>query len=132
MFKQFLEIPLPGQWWTVLMLVWVIFWKGLALWRSGRLGQKWWFVALLLLNTFGILEIFYIYVFSKKQDAASRNPGRRESDDHDGHHKAHATGVSAIMQDAEPVATDDVTAPVQPSTEPMTEPDEKKSPENAS
>ena len=47
--------------------VWSMFWKGLALWRSARLGSKKWFVALLVLNTVGILEILYIYVFSKKK-----------------------------------------------------------------
>ena len=46
--------------------VWSMFWKGLALWRSARLSSKKWFVVLLVLNTVGILEILYLYVFSKK------------------------------------------------------------------
>ena len=48
------------------LMAWSLFWKGLALWRSARLGSKKWFVVLLVLNTVGILEILYIYVFSKK------------------------------------------------------------------
>ncbi len=50
----------------VLLLLWSIFWKGLALWKSARLGHKGWFVALLVINTAGILEILYIYFFSRK------------------------------------------------------------------
>jgi hypothetical protein len=46
-------------------LVWTIAWKGLALWTAARKGSKNWFVALLLINTLGILDILYIYVFSK-------------------------------------------------------------------
>jgi hypothetical protein len=51
---------------TLLLLVlWVIFWKGLALWHSGRRGQSWWFVILLILNTVGILEIVYLFAILK-------------------------------------------------------------------
>ena len=50
-------------------LVWSVTWKGLALWKASRLEHKYWFVALLVINTLGILEILYIYVFSKKAKA---------------------------------------------------------------
>ncbi len=49
-----------------IVLIWSIVWKGLALWRAAREGSKPWFVALLVINTLGILEILYLYVFSKK------------------------------------------------------------------
>ena len=49
--------------------IWVLPWKGMALWKSAREGSKAWFVVLLLLNTVGILDILYIYVFSKKKSA---------------------------------------------------------------
>ncbi len=45
--------------------IWSLVWKGLALWKAARVGSVHWFVALLLVNTLGILEILYIYVFSK-------------------------------------------------------------------
>lgn len=48
-----------------LIVVWTMIWKGLALWRSAGLRQKWWFIALLVVNTMGILEILYLYVFSR-------------------------------------------------------------------
>ncbi|TRZ64323.1 MAG: hypothetical protein D4Q79_01795 [Spirochaetia bacterium] len=47
-------------------LMWSIVWKGLALWKAAHLNQKYWFVALLVVNTLGILEILYIYIFSEK------------------------------------------------------------------
>ena len=50
----------------ILLLAWSLAWKGMALWKAARSGQKAWFVALLLLNTAGILEILYIYIFSKR------------------------------------------------------------------
>ena len=49
----------------VLVAIWAIIWKGLALWKSAQKKQKIWFIALLIINTIGILEILYIYVFSK-------------------------------------------------------------------
>lgn len=50
----------------IVLLVWSLIWKGMALWRAARLGSKPWFVVLLIVNTVGILEILYIYVFSRK------------------------------------------------------------------
>lgn len=48
-----------------LLIVWSLAWKGMALWKAARAGHKPWFVALLILNTAGILDILYLYVFSK-------------------------------------------------------------------
>jgi Family of unknown function (DUF5652) len=48
-----------------LLLLWESFWKGLALWHSGRRGQSWWFVILLVVNTVGILEIIYLFGIAK-------------------------------------------------------------------
>lgn len=51
----------------MLAVVWSIYWKGRGLWRAAHLNSKLWFVALLLINTLGILDILYIYVLSKKK-----------------------------------------------------------------
>ena len=40
--------------------VWTLIIKGYALWHAARNGQKWWFIALLVVNTLGILEIIYL------------------------------------------------------------------------
>lgn len=52
-------------WAIVIGLVWILVWKGFALWKSARLNQPIWFIVLLVINTLGILEIVYIYIFSK-------------------------------------------------------------------
>ena len=49
------------------LYIWSVLWKGIALWRSAKLEQKNWFVAVLILNTFGILEIVYLFFFAKKK-----------------------------------------------------------------
>jgi methionyl-tRNA synthetase len=38
---------------TLLLLasLWVLPWKGVALWKSARAQQQWWFIVLLLVNT---------------------------------------------------------------------------------
>ena len=53
----------------LLLIVWSLIWKGLALWKAARTGSKVWFVVFLIVNTIGILEILYLYVFSKKSGA---------------------------------------------------------------
>ncbi|MEA3293289.1 MAG: DUF5652 family protein [Patescibacteria group bacterium] len=51
----------------LLIACWVLPWKGVALWKAARNNSKYWFIALLVLNTMAILEILYIFVFSKKK-----------------------------------------------------------------
>lgn len=53
---------------TILLLVitlWSLVWKALALWHAARNRQRIWFVVLLVLNTVGILEIIYLAWFRK-------------------------------------------------------------------
>ncbi|MEK7567566.1 MAG: DUF5652 family protein [Patescibacteria group bacterium] len=56
-----------GNFWPTLsiLVMWSIFWKGLALWHSGRKGEHLWFIALLIINTAGLLEIFYLFAILK-------------------------------------------------------------------
>ncbi len=49
----------------IILIIWTILWKALALWKSARLNQLIWFVLLLLINTLGLLEILYLFLFSK-------------------------------------------------------------------
>ncbi len=51
-----------------LAIIWSLAWKGMALWSAARRGEKIWFVVFLVVNTLGILEILYLYVFSKKSE----------------------------------------------------------------
>lgn len=54
----------------VLAMVWTVVLKGFALWHAARGGQKKWFIALLVINTLGILEIVYLIWFRPAASAA--------------------------------------------------------------
>lgn len=51
-----------------IVLIWEVTWKGIALWRAGRNGHLGWFIAVLILNTLGILPIIYIFAFSQRKE----------------------------------------------------------------
>ena len=55
----------------LVLAIWSLVWKGMALWKAARLGSKGWFAALLIINTLGILEILYLYVFSKNEESGN-------------------------------------------------------------
>lgn len=54
---------LPMNLLIVVAIIWSIIWKGIALWKASRNNQWGWFVAILLINTLGILEIIYLVGF---------------------------------------------------------------------
>jgi hypothetical protein len=62
-------IPMPIwiAWFLLLVALWVTPWKGVALWRAAGNKQLVWFICLLIFNTLAILEIIYIFGFSKKK-----------------------------------------------------------------
>ena len=49
----------------IVLIVWSIIWKGLALWRAAKRGDTVWFIIFMFLNTAGILEIVYYYLIAK-------------------------------------------------------------------
>jgi len=51
----------------LLLVLWVLPWKGWALWKAAQQSSKVWFIVLLIVQTVGILEILYIFVFSKQK-----------------------------------------------------------------
>ena len=53
---------------TILAVVWSMAWKGVALWKAGGNAHLVWFIVLFIVNTLGILEIIYIFAFSRKKD----------------------------------------------------------------
>ncbi|HLP86415.1 MAG TPA: DUF5652 family protein [Candidatus Paceibacterota bacterium] len=53
-------------WIIIVSIIWVLPWKGYALWTASRRSNKGWFIAILILNTFAILEIFYIFYIAKR------------------------------------------------------------------
>ncbi|MDE2188346.1 MAG: hypothetical protein KGJ35_01300 [Patescibacteria group bacterium] len=49
-----------------LWLICTIMLKAYAMWHAAKRDEVWWFIALLLINTLGILELVYIIFFLKK------------------------------------------------------------------
>lgn len=49
----------------LILVLWELFWKGIALWKAARESQRYWFIAILILNTVGILPILYIFLFKE-------------------------------------------------------------------
>ena|SRR3990167_8455178 len=67
-FSPFYTPITPGLFGLVLPLIFIvalftIVLKGYALWYAARSGQKYWFVALLVINTMGLLELAYLLFF---------------------------------------------------------------------
>jgi hypothetical protein len=60
------------------LVVWGIFWKGWALWRAAKNDSKVWFVVLLVLNTAGILDILYIFIFGRTSAKATAGKVKRK------------------------------------------------------
>lgn len=54
----------------IAVALWTIPWKGVALWKAARNRSKIWFIIILVVNTLGILEILYIFLFSKNRRQA--------------------------------------------------------------
>jgi len=46
------------------LMVWSMAWKAVALWKSARNKHLVWFIVFMVVNTLGILEILYIYIFA--------------------------------------------------------------------
>jgi methionyl-tRNA synthetase len=57
-----------------IVVLWSLVWKGMALWKAARQENKVWFVVLLLVNIVGILDILYLYVFSRKSAPPVEGP----------------------------------------------------------
>ena len=63
----------------LVLIIWTLIWKGIALWKAARNSHTAWFIVMLILNTVGILEIIYIIWFSK--------PHSHDHGHHDHHHE---------------------------------------------
>ena len=61
------QFILENQWIILLIVIWTLPWKAVALWKASRNNQRIWFIVLLVFNTLAILEIIYIFFFSKKK-----------------------------------------------------------------
>ena len=62
--NAFLQTPL-GAIVILLLVIWSLAWKGVALWKAAGNKHLIWYICMLIFNTAGILEIIYIFGFSK-------------------------------------------------------------------
>ncbi len=44
-----------------ILIFWEIFWKAVGLWKSAKKGALLWFMAIFLINLFGIIPLFYLW-----------------------------------------------------------------------
>lgn len=51
----------------LIIVLWILPWKIYALWTASKKNHKIWFVVLVIVNTFGILEIIYVFGVAKKK-----------------------------------------------------------------
>ena len=71
----------------IILMIWSIAIKGYALWHAARNGQKEWFIALLVINTVGILELVYLVWF--------RADAKKKNNSHSPHTPAHDSSAQA-------------------------------------
>ena len=50
----------------ITLLMWELIWKGFALWHSAKNGQKYWFIAILIINSFALVPLIYLVFFRNK------------------------------------------------------------------
>ncbi len=63
----------------LLLAVWTLVWKGIALWFAGKNQQKAWFIVMLILNTAGLLPIIYLIWFKPKTvEPVKKKPKRKK------------------------------------------------------
>lgn len=62
---EFLKISYSQLVLLIIAQIWSFVWKGVAWWKAARKGHVVWFIAFFLVHTLGILEILYIFLFSK-------------------------------------------------------------------
>ena len=55
-------------WVVYLLLIWTIPWKGVALWKAAKNNHRIWFVIILVVNTLAVLDIIFIFFFSKEKN----------------------------------------------------------------
>ena len=73
-FSFFLLHPL----FFIIFIIWSLTLKGVALWKAARREELRWFLAILILNTAGVLEIVYLVLTNKKENSETKEPEKHE------------------------------------------------------
>ena len=45
----------------IILLIWEIYWKAQALWMAAKKSHKNYFILILIINSLGVLPIYYLY-----------------------------------------------------------------------
>jgi hypothetical protein len=63
-----MQIEQLTQWLPLIVVLglWDLVWKAIAMWKAGRNNQLGWYICLLVFNTLGILPMVYIFLIKKK------------------------------------------------------------------
>ena len=60
------EIPQEYYIFFIIIGLFELVLKGIALWQAAKRGEKGWYISILVFNTVGLLPLIYILFFSKK------------------------------------------------------------------
>ena len=63
--------------WVFPVVLWSVFWTGLALWHAVKRDEKGWFVFFLFIHTAGILEILYLLFIVQVFTSQAPQPKKR-------------------------------------------------------
>lgn len=79
---------------TFAVIIGLIALKGYALWTASKRDEPMWFVALLVVNTVGILELIYLYFVANKFRSANvksieNNHNHNHDHSHSKNHESH-------------------------------------------
>lgn len=64
---NFNQLPAVGQVGLYILFIALLALNGYALWCAARNNQRNWFIVLLIVHGTGILELVYLFFFSKKK-----------------------------------------------------------------
>lgn len=62
---------------TVVIIFWSLAWKCYSAWLAANRREKKWFVALVVFNTVGILDMIYVFFIAKKKWSDVTSSGKR-------------------------------------------------------
>ena len=67
MFEEMAVLGAGFIFFIIVATIWELVWKGIALWKAARNEHKIWYIAILIVNSLGILPIIYILLHQQKK-----------------------------------------------------------------
>jgi Family of unknown function (DUF5652) len=56
----------------IYFIIWEMIWKVIAFWKAARHNQLYWYIAIAIFNTVGILPIVYILFFQQDKNKTKK------------------------------------------------------------